>query len=103
MTAISASTKSLIYDYPKLCRSVKHRRVWKVENVQMQRSGGSFGRCGTFDLTPGAHIFGVGCHGIEDDVGDIGIALDWRIQVARRVSDRRVNHPHPPIQPRAAP
>src|SRR6267378_2950595 len=103
MTAIAASTKSLIYDYPKLCRSVKHRRVWKVGNVRMQRSGGSFGRCDPFDLPPGAHIFDVGYHGVEDDVGHIGIVLDTRVKVARGVSDCGVSHPHPPIQPRAAP
>src|SRR5713101_2292333 len=103
MTAMATSTLSLSCDYPELCRSVKRRCVWKAENVRMQRSGRGFGRRSAFDLSPSAHIFGIGCHGVEDDVGHIGIVLDVRVQVARGVSDCGVSHPYPPIQPRAAP
>src|SRR5580700_1991163 len=103
MTAIAIPASTLISHYPRLYRRVKRWSFRRIDNVWMQRSRGGFGGYGAFDLAPGAHIFDVGCHGLEDDACDINIVLDGRVQVARGVSDRGVSHSHPPIQPRTAP
>src|SRR5438105_2951779 len=50
------------------------------------------GRRRAFDLPPGANILDVRTHRLKGNLRYIGIILSVRIQVARRISDRSMNH-----------
>src|SRR6266480_6233191 len=60
------------------------------------------GRALSFELSPGAHVFGVGRDGLEGDLRYVRVIFDLRIQIRSCVTDRGVHHSNPAIEPRAA-
>src|SRR5467141_3590374 len=60
------------------------------------------GRALSFELSPGAHVFGVGRDGLERNLRYVRVIFGFGIQIRSCVTDRGVQHSNPPIEPRAA-
>src|SRR5882762_10659795 len=59
------------------------------------------GRALSFEVSPGAHVFGVGRDGLERNLRYVRVIFGFGIQIRSCVADRGVQHSNPSIEPRA--
>src|SRR5215475_1950525 len=72
---------------------------WRLAAVATLRRSD---RDAALDLPPCTDVIGVRADRVVRDPSDVGVRVRRAIETGRGVADRRIRHPYPPVQPRAA-